>query len=973
LGWTGLLAINRGGTNSTAAPTAGAVAYGTGSAYAFTGVGTAGQVLTSNGAGAPTWTTPTCDIAGTFFCQNGNTFGTDAILGTQDAYGLTFITNNTQVGRFDLAGNLTGNVSNTVATASSSIVFGDSNSLSTGGKPGYIFGQGNDAQNSSDFVAMFGAGNVNKDGAFNMFFGEGNVNAGSSTHNYLFGANNQVDQNLTFVFGDNVNATGIGKSFVLGAGSPNTVLSISGSDSYMNALGGNLGVGITSPTEKLDVDGNVRYSGALMPGGVAGTAGQVLISNGGGTNTWATPTVAAANVTGAQNLTAGSTKVTVVGGTGATLVATSVDVNEANLNLANMGGTLPTTKGGTGLTTLGTAGQVLTVNPGGTALVYANPSARISALLAANATNAIDNLNFAQQWNWNTLTTQNALGLASSTLTSGSLLNIASSSTGITGDIVKIEGTGANTGAGSVLKLGFTTAGVSDSTVMNVTSAATGTNSLIARFNDDGTYTDPTPVSIDTNGIVGIGTAIPATVPGTGNGCAAPNPWCLALHIADPTNGNQSDVMQRVAGNGYPSWYYAASNGTTAAPTLSGANSTLGSTSYLGYDGTGYKYAAAIEGRIDGTPAANSMPGTLVFLTSPTASTTPIERARITAQGRFGLGTQTPRGIFDVNGVGGAGGIYFNNDTTTLPAASVGNLVLCWNAATSRVIRGVSNTACNTSSIRYKQNVAALNDGDGLNTVLALNPVTYEYKADPGTTVPGFIAEEVELVNSDLVVYNEEGQVDGINPDYFNAFTVKAIQELNSKVDGNQTMTITTLNTGLEAQAGSLADLTATLADNTDRITALEQNAVSVEDRLAALEAAGATSTTTPPADGIFTIAVNFMEDAVFSKVVTFTDMVLVQGPALFSDIVTFDKEVIFSQDAGGRVTLQSGETSVDVTFNTPYSQIPVITATPDSFLNGVEYRVTNTTATGFTIEVQPAATGDIKFSWTAVSVTPGQ
>lgn len=52
------LAINRGGTNGTATPTAGAVAYGTGSAYAFTAAGTAGQVLQSTGAGAPAWATP---------------------------------------------------------------------------------------------------------------------------------------------------------------------------------------------------------------------------------------------------------------------------------------------------------------------------------------------------------------------------------------------------------------------------------------------------------------------------------------------------------------------------------------------------------------------------------------------------------------------------------------------------------------------------------------------------------------------------------------------------------------------------------------------------------------------------------------------------------------------------------------------------------------------------------------------------
>jgi hypothetical protein len=54
-GVTGTLPIANGGTNATAAPTAGAVPYGTGTAYAFTSAGTAGQVLTSNGASAPTW------------------------------------------------------------------------------------------------------------------------------------------------------------------------------------------------------------------------------------------------------------------------------------------------------------------------------------------------------------------------------------------------------------------------------------------------------------------------------------------------------------------------------------------------------------------------------------------------------------------------------------------------------------------------------------------------------------------------------------------------------------------------------------------------------------------------------------------------------------------------------------------------------------------------------------------------------
>ena len=49
--------IATGGTNSVAVPTAGAVAYGDGISYAFTGVGSASQVLTSTGSGTPTWAT----------------------------------------------------------------------------------------------------------------------------------------------------------------------------------------------------------------------------------------------------------------------------------------------------------------------------------------------------------------------------------------------------------------------------------------------------------------------------------------------------------------------------------------------------------------------------------------------------------------------------------------------------------------------------------------------------------------------------------------------------------------------------------------------------------------------------------------------------------------------------------------------------------------------------------------------------
>jgi hypothetical protein len=54
---TNPLPVGSGGTGITTTPTAGAVPYGNGTTLAYTAAGTSGQVLTSAGSSAPTWTT----------------------------------------------------------------------------------------------------------------------------------------------------------------------------------------------------------------------------------------------------------------------------------------------------------------------------------------------------------------------------------------------------------------------------------------------------------------------------------------------------------------------------------------------------------------------------------------------------------------------------------------------------------------------------------------------------------------------------------------------------------------------------------------------------------------------------------------------------------------------------------------------------------------------------------------------------
>jgi hypothetical protein len=56
---TGTLPVGNGGTGTATGPTAGGIIYGSsGTAYGSTGAGTSGYVLTSGGAGVPTWTDP---------------------------------------------------------------------------------------------------------------------------------------------------------------------------------------------------------------------------------------------------------------------------------------------------------------------------------------------------------------------------------------------------------------------------------------------------------------------------------------------------------------------------------------------------------------------------------------------------------------------------------------------------------------------------------------------------------------------------------------------------------------------------------------------------------------------------------------------------------------------------------------------------------------------------------------------------
>jgi len=104
------------------------------------------------------------------------------------------------------------------------------------------------------------------------------------------------------------------------------------------------------------------------------------------------------------------------------------------------------------------------------------------------------------------------------------------------------------------------------------------------------------------------------------------------------------------------------------------------------------------------------------------------------------------------------------------PASTVGSIV----------VSGGTGTAYNTSSdYRLKENVAALDLAEAKETVAALTPRRFNFIADPGTVVDGFLAHEVNEAapNAHAVTGEKDGEeMQGIDPSKLIATLTAALQ-----------------------------------------------------------------------------------------------------------------------------------------------------------------------------------------------------
>ncbi len=456
---------------------------------------------------------------------------------------------------------------------------------------------------------------------------------------------------------------------------------------------GNIGIGNNTPTEKLDITGNLKFSGALMPNNNAGTAGNYLQSAGAGAPPVWTNTAPATGwgLTGNAGTTAGTNfigttdAVDFVIKTNATEKARVTSAGNVGIGSANFNATNP---------------EKLLVDAGTTS--------------STNVISGKGTINSFLQLNIQNLST--GLGASSDV--------VATADNGT--DAANYVDMGIN---GSGNKNGFYFGLANDAYLYNAGGTVGGnfymgnsTSGKILAFLTGGSAASNERMRIDGTGNVGIGTIAPAQ----------------KLDVNGSINASTSIISQGPIVVDAP----AANTGTVAPGLLFGS-------------------PASGEGISSKRTTGTNQYG-LDFYTGSTT------RMSVTQTGNIGIGTNTPGYKLTVAGI-------------VAPSADNayslgGGTINRWTAVYA------TNGAIQTSDRRLKTNIANLNYG--LKEVLAMQPVSYNWKEKPTTDHKiGLIAQDVRKLVPEVVIGDEVKEKLGMNYAELVPVLINAIKEQQKEIN----------------------------------------------------------------------------------------------------------------------------------------------------------------------------------------------
>jgi hypothetical protein len=212
------------------------------------------------------------------------------------------------------------------------------------------------------------------------------------------------------------------------------------------------------------------------------------------------------------------------------------------------------------------------------------------------------------------------------------------------------------------------------------------------------------------------------------------------------------------------------------------------------------------------------------------------------------------------------------------------------------------------------------------------------------------------------------------------------------KIKANQIIGLEILTNKISNLEGQFSDLSASGQTATDH-TASDNRSEAGDDTEVSMGSTRfetATVTLNLNVDGtITTNGLTVGGPAEFKAETTFQKLALFVEKVIFKNDVSFENHATFNKDAGGVAIIKKGYTKVEISFQKPYQQTPIVAANyalddsklPDGTIDSIEakqsrltdsaysYTVGRTGTGGFTIILNKPATEDIQFNWLATSV----